>query len=693
MLKFFLAMMNNLSKIVKRIGVVYFILFSVSLFGQVPQGFNYQAVLRDSDGALKTNEKIALKLFIINGSADGDVVFQENHSVTTNGQGLVSVVVGSTNPSGFTSIDWSKGVYYLRVSVDGVEMGTTQLLSVPYALYAETSGNGVGPQGEPGKSAYELWLESNEGKTLDEFLESMVGPQGQMGKSVYEIWKETYSPDGTIDQFMDSLKGNDGLDGKSAYEIWKEAYSPDGTIDQFIDSLKGKDGVAGSDGKSAFEIWKETYSPDGTIDQFIDSLKGKDGVAGAEGKSAYEIWKETYSENGTVDDFFDSLTGPQGEPGVSADESINDTVVSADSLWSSKKINEKLNAKLDTASLQELETDPVFSASLASKITAEDTARWSAGSGMSSDDYATKAYVIDLFLKMFDADKLLGVGFSEAELYAAGHGAFEIYKAGGSVSSLIDLIKDPKELQKEGVGIKTLKSKGVTDEQLVDAGFKGTLNDSEGNEYQWVKIGDQVWMAENLRATQYADGSPIEFVAQADWGANVYGDVAYGYTFDSVELARIAGNLYTWPAASRESSVTIDDHSQKQGVCPDGWHLPTTTEWYNLSQFLDTTGGYLPGPDIAVDSVWKTSLLDSVVGFNVSANNELGFSALPMGFRYSGGGDAKFYEETDWWCSDGKDANAAFYVSLKFGSKNLSFSAPAVGIDTRQGFRVRCIKD
>jgi uncharacterized protein (TIGR02145 family) len=129
----------------KRFFLLFLILFSALItYGQSPSSFRYQAVLRDSKGAIKANASATIIISILQGSATGSVVYSESHSTTTDNFGLVSLEIGKgTVTSGtFSSINWSSGTFYVKVTVDGVEMGTTQLLSVPYALYATKAGNG-----------------------------------------------------------------------------------------------------------------------------------------------------------------------------------------------------------------------------------------------------------------------------------------------------------------------------------------------------------------------------------------------------------------------------------------------------------------------------------------------------------------------------------------------------------------------
>lgn len=119
---------------------------SLTVLAQTPQAFKYQAVARDTEGNPLVNQDISLKVSILSGSPNGTAVYSELHSVFTNDLGLFSLEIG--NPglvlSGtFTGINWAEGTYFMKLEIDpagGLSfqlMGTTQLLSVPYALYAE----------------------------------------------------------------------------------------------------------------------------------------------------------------------------------------------------------------------------------------------------------------------------------------------------------------------------------------------------------------------------------------------------------------------------------------------------------------------------------------------------------------------------------------------------------------------------
>lgn len=148
--------------------------FINSAKAQAPQSFNYQAVARDAAGAVISNQAVSFRISLLQGSSTGTSVFTETHNVNTNQFGLVNFAIGSGTllNGSFSTINWANGPYFVQIEIDitggsnYVSMNTTQLLSIPYALYAETSGSSIpGPQGPAGP-------QGNDGP---------IGPQGPAG--------------------------------------------------------------------------------------------------------------------------------------------------------------------------------------------------------------------------------------------------------------------------------------------------------------------------------------------------------------------------------------------------------------------------------------------------------------------------------------------------------------------------------
>jgi uncharacterized protein (TIGR02145 family) len=135
----------------KKLYTILTLIITLITFAQAPQGFNYQATVRNSTGALIVNQNVFFKFNLMLNSVSSLPVFSETHMTPTDDLGQVNLVIGTgTATTGtFSSINWGSGNYYLGIELNTgsgyVAMGTTQLLSVPYALYANSSGNAQTP--------------------------------------------------------------------------------------------------------------------------------------------------------------------------------------------------------------------------------------------------------------------------------------------------------------------------------------------------------------------------------------------------------------------------------------------------------------------------------------------------------------------------------------------------------------------
>ena len=169
-----------------------FCLSSAGLMAQVPQKFSYQSVIRNSGGQLLANQQVGIKIAVLQGSENGVVVFSERHTLSTNANGLATLQIGTgTLLSGnFNAIEWAQGPYFITSETDPTGgtnytiVTTQQLLSVPYALYAETSGSSIqGPQGEQGPIGLTgpAGPQGAQGATGSTGAIGLTGPQGPQG--------------------------------------------------------------------------------------------------------------------------------------------------------------------------------------------------------------------------------------------------------------------------------------------------------------------------------------------------------------------------------------------------------------------------------------------------------------------------------------------------------------------------------
>ena len=124
------------------------VLFCAITFAQsVPQGINYQAVARDANGDVLMNQALTIQFSVISDITTSAVSWQETHSVSTNDYGLFTAIIGQGtattvgSSATFDVVDWGSTTHFLKVEMDGVDMGTTQLMSAPYSLHTKTADN------------------------------------------------------------------------------------------------------------------------------------------------------------------------------------------------------------------------------------------------------------------------------------------------------------------------------------------------------------------------------------------------------------------------------------------------------------------------------------------------------------------------------------------------------------------------
>jgi uncharacterized protein (TIGR02145 family) len=194
---------------------------------------------------------------------------------------------------------------------------------------------------------------------------------------------------------------------------------------------------------------------------------------------------------------------------------------------------------------------------------------------------------------------------------------------------------------------------------------EGNPTDIDGNVYETVQIGEQVWMKENLKVTQLNDGTPIPNAFGTDW-VNSTGP-AYGI-FNNATTPTY-GNLYNWQAVETGK------------LCPVGWHVPTVDDMQVLAQ---TLGGHnLAGGKLkAVNANWSSP--------NTGATNESGFTALSSGFRFAhSGSDAGLGTHAYFWSSTLRGDGNVDYFALYSSGSGMSIANWAPG----PGASVRCLKD
>jgi uncharacterized protein (TIGR02145 family) len=205
--------------------------------------------------------------------------------------------------------------------------------------------------------------------------------------------------------------------------------------------------------------------------------------------------------------------------------------------------------------------------------------------------------------------------------------------------------------------------------------------------YPIVLIGSQNWMQKNLDVCSYRNGDPIpQVIDPSQWQNLTTGAWCY-YNNDSSN-GTIYGKLYNWYAVN-----------DARGLAPEGYHIPTNSEWIQFENYLIANGYNFDGTkagnkiakSIASTNLWQTTTTGTTgaVGHNVNSNNSSGFSGIPGGFRHENGLYNAIEQSTMWWSSTQTDNENAWY---RYINKTTEFLY-SYSFNKQFGYSVRCIKD
>jgi uncharacterized protein (TIGR02145 family) len=196
-----------------------------------------------------------------------------------------------------------------------------------------------------------------------------------------------------------------------------------------------------------------------------------------------------------------------------------------------------------------------------------------------------------------------------------------------------------------------------------------TVKDIDGNTYKTVKIGEQIWMAENLYTTKYNDSTDIPLVTDKTSWNNLSTPGYCWYKNDAPTYKNTYGALYNW--------YTVNTNK----LCPTGWHVPTDAEWISLTD-------YLGGENVAGGKL-KESGTKHWLSPNTGATNEIGFTALPGGRRHDGTFNLIGYYGYWWSSTEYSIQTIAFYRSVSRNKEGVYYG----NWNKKAGFCVRCMKD
>ena len=687
----------------KKLFTLFVSLFvAVAVFAQAPQTMSYQAVVRDANNALVTNQNVSARISILQGTPTGSAVYMETQAVTTNVNGLITMLIGEgTAVSGsFSTIDWSDGPYYLKTEIDpnggnsySIE-SVQQLLSVPYALYAKEAGNGFSgdyndlsnkptiPTVPTNVSAF-----TNDAGYLTNFVEQQV----------LSISNDTVFLTGgsfvklpafptNLSQFTNDMNYVTTLDVQEAAGIptvvsafindagYLTSYTEQQVLSISNDTIYLTGGSyvklpAGFDGNynsltNKPELFSGNYN-DLTNKPTIPTVPTNVGAftndAGYITNNACNgldfcgltaLVSQMQQQMNDMRHELDSLLGISGHDTSEVDTTSGGTITVTVPIVTTGTVS-------DIAA---------FSASCGGTVVddggAAVTARgvcWSTSQNPTvSNSHTTDGTGVGAFTSSIS-------GLAASTTYYVR--AYATNSAGTAYGSQVTFT--------------TLTS--VPDGQSCPG--MPTVSDYDGNVYNTVKIGTQCWMKENLKTTHYANGASIEL------GSSLSDATPYRYypSGNSMNVANY-GYLYNWAAVMNGSASSTANPSGVQGICPTGWHVPSNAEWTQLTDYVSSVGDYWCGNDstfiakaLASATLWNSYTGDCSVGYDMSSNNETGFSAVPSGTFT--GTPSGYGLSTYFWSSTESNNTSVWGRHLYYQNVNVGASVSNKAL----GFSVRCI--
>jgi uncharacterized protein (TIGR02145 family) len=719
----------------KQLRLLCLVLIPMHLFSQAPQKMSYQAVIRNASNTLVINQSIGMRISILQGSVSGTPVYVENHSASTNVNGLVSIEIGGGNvvTGSFAAINWANGPYFIKTETDpsgGVNytiIGTSQLLSVPYALHANSAANGLQNGNTAGQMMYwngTAWITINPGSQAQTLTICNGIPTWTTGgacpPAINALNCAGATNNGTLTQGIAAAGINSlvtytggnggvysaqsinstGVTGLTATRTAGTLAIGSGTITYTITGTPSASGTASfalNIGGQSCNL-ERTVRPQGTVSALSCSDAINNGVlrAGSLASGVNSIISYTGGDGGAYNQQSYSSTGVSGltatlSAGVLANGNGTLTLNITGTPATSGTANFVLNIGGQICTLSRVVNLPFGLISTLNCNNAIDNGviiNGTPANGVSSiisytggngGTYATQSFTstgVTGLTATIDAGTLLSgngnLTFTITGTPSASGLASFALNIGGKTCTLNRTVYPAGGM----LGI-TTHTCGATNVHNAALPY-GTMTDQEGNEYKTIQIGNQVWMAENLRVTKYNNGVSLTNVtANSQW--ETFSSGAYASYENKTTNDCPYGKLYNWFAVFNT-----------QNICPTGWHVPTDIEWNGMMAFLDQS--FIPTNNVIQSLIAGGKMKSTGIQYwqtsNTAATNNSGFSGLPGGERTDDGEFISINTRGYWWA---KLSNIDNLWNLTLFNNNGNVNRESVQQEV--GASVRCVKD
>ena len=618
--------------------IILLILLPIFGISQAPQKINFQSILRNTNGEVVGNKAVSLRISILSGSLTSTLVYSEIHTKTTDASGLISLQIGNgTVISGaFSTILWGNAAYFIKLEADFnggsnyVLLGTQKLMSVPYSLYASKTDT----------SSLNLVNRFSSKVNLSD-TSSMLNPYLRKSDSIIADLQLQNRQLQNLSTVVD-IDGNSYKTVKIGSQVWMSEnlktshYRNGGPIPNVMGNADWQALATGA--------WSN-YNHDAANDVIYGKLY-----------NWYTTIGDTLCPTGwgvPTDAEYTILITYLGGESVAQDK----MKVTGTTYWESPNTGATNESGFSGLPGGYRDKDGSFSsirnfAWFWSATEGNEYHRWlrflfannvsgNRGNGSANNYESVGASIRCLKGTEIDINQNLNLKVNIADT------SDMLYPYLRKADAIII------GLQKQ---IEVLNSYT----SLLASG----LVDIDGNNYPVVKIGNQIWMKENLRVSRYRNGYSIPNITNNyEWSNLTLG--AWNINQD----VTIYGKLYNWFAVS-----------DNRGLCPFGWHIPSNDEWITLTNFLG--GESVAGAKLKATTLWYS---------NEGSTNESGFTAFANGFalintanlHVDNGNLGIFWSSSD-WSTWGAISRRLWSVSKDFVNY--------IG-DRKNGFSVRCLRD
>lgn len=677
--------------------ILLMLLCATVVFGQAPEKFNYQAVVRNASDQLMTNASVGVRVSILQGSTSGSTVYVETQTVATNANGLMTLEIGGGNVQlgTFANINWANGPYFLKTETDpngGSNYSVTstqQLLSVPYALYAKEAGNSF-------SGDYNDLVNKPVIPTVPTNVSAFTNDAGYITNADVPTVPTNISQLVNDAGYVTAV----GCEGISLCAIQDSLAALRDTITLLQATL---DALTNPSGESTPMVTTTVIS---YITQTSAYCGGVVTSMSDNPITARGICWSTDSQPTLSDAHTNDGAGVGSFTGLMSNLTPNTTYYARAYATNSLGTAYGMAVSFTT-------NDVVTMAELPSVITSPVTniiQNHATCGGMVTSDGGAPVTERGVCWSTNGNPSVTGSHSSDG----SGLGEFTSNIAGLTVNTTYYV----RAYATNSAG--TAYGEVISFTPGVSCPGTPTVTDYDGNTYNTVQIGTQCWMKENLKTTHYSNGDNIPL------GNGLLGSTTIGYYYypnNETTNKSFYGLLYNWTAVMNGADTTNLVPSGVQGICPTGWHVPSDNEFVVLVDYLHDNSEYLCGTNqnylakSLADSIgWRWTSSDSAayqyntgvscfVGNQQSMNNSTSFSARPAGRAYAGTESwatnttySGYSEYTYFWTTTSMSYISSSYTTNR-STYGLYFASAEIetpyylNSSRLYGLSVRCLKD